>query len=154
VIPVFSPIGEEPGWRGFALPRFLAGRTPFEATLFLGRIVAVWHVPLIFIAGEDLPPIFLLATVAITFFYTWLFIHTGGSVFITILAHAAEGTIGREFTGTAGFVGANETRWVLFYTAGWCAAALALLPFDRHFWRGRSAHSAELEPAPALLPAV
>jgi hypothetical protein len=88
---VFAPIGEEPGWRGCALPRLLDGRSPFSATLVLAPTVALWHVPLIFIAGEDLAPIFLLATVAVTFFYTWLFVHTGGSVLITIVAHAAEG---------------------------------------------------------------
>jgi membrane protease YdiL (CAAX protease family) len=149
-IPVFSPIGEEPGWRGFALPRLLAHRSPFETTLILGLIVAVWHVPLIFLSGEDLPPIFLLATVAVTFFYTWLFIHSGGSVFITVLAHAAEGTIGREFTGTDGFVGAAESRWILLYTAGWCAVAIGLLVFDREFWRGSSSRSVErVKAAPA-----
>ena len=151
VVPVFSPIGEEPGWRGFALPRLLANRSPFEATLFLGLIVAVWHVPLIFLAEEDLPPIFLLTTVAVTFFYTWLFIHTGGSVLMTIVAHAAEGTIGREFTGTNGFVGADETRWILLYTAGWCIVALALIVFDRQLWRGRSGRSVErMGASPAL----
>ena len=137
VVPVFSPIGEEPGWRGFALPRLLADRSPFEATLVLGLIVAVWHVPLIFIASEDLPPIFLLTTVAVTFFYTWLFIHTGGSVFITIVAHATEGLIGRELTGDDGWTGTDETHWVLLYTAGWCAVALALLAFDWKLWRTR-----------------
>jgi CAAX protease family protein len=137
VIPVFSPIGEEPGWRGFALPRLLAERSPFEATLFLGLIVALWHVPLIFIASEDLPPIFLLTTVAVTFFYTWLFIHTDGSVFITIVAHATEGLIGRELTGDDGWTGADETHWILLYTAGWCAVALALLVFDWKLWRTR-----------------
>jgi uncharacterized protein len=142
VIPFFSPLGEEPGWRGFALPRMLADRSPFEATLILGLIVAVWHAPLIFIAEEDLPPIFLLTTVAVTFFYTWLFIHSGGSVFITILAHATEGLISREFIGTDGFVRGDETNWVLLYTAGWCAVAIGLLVFDRKLWRDRA-------PAPA-----
>jgi membrane protease YdiL (CAAX protease family) len=142
VVPIFSPIGEEPGWRGFALPRLLADRSPFEVTLFLGLIVAVWHVPLIFIAEEDLPAIFLLTTVAVTFFYTWLFIHSGGSVFITILAHATEGLISREFVGTDGFVGGDETNWTLLYTAGWCAVAIGLLVFDQKLWRDRA-------PAPA-----
>lgn len=152
VVPVFSPIGEEPGWRGFALPRFLAGRSPFQATLFLGLIVALWHVPLVFLAEEDLPPIFLLTTVAVTFFYTWLFVHSGGSVFITILAHAAEGTIGREFTGTEGFVGANEKHWILLYTAGWCLVAVGLLLVDRQFWRGRSGSVPRVKAAPAFGP--
>jgi uncharacterized protein len=153
VVPVFSPIGEEPGWRGFALPRFLAGRSPLEATLFLGLIVAVWHVPLLFLAEEDLPAIFLLTTVAVTFFYTWLFVHTGGSVFITILAHAAEGTIGREFTGTNGFVGPDKTHWILLYTAGWCAVAVCLILFDRKLWLGRRSRSLNrVQQSPVLHP--
>jgi len=153
VVPIFSPVGEEPGWRGFALPRLLASRSPFEVTLFLGVIVAVWHVPLIFIAGEDLPPIFLVATVAVTFFYTWLFIRTGGSVLITILAHAAEGTIGREFTGTNGFVGPDKTHWILLYTAGWCAVAVCLILFDRRLWLSSHGRApARVAVAPAVKP--
>ena len=54
VVPVFAPIGEEPGWRGFALPRLLVGRSPLGATLILAPLVALWHVPLIFIESEDL----------------------------------------------------------------------------------------------------
>jgi membrane protease YdiL (CAAX protease family) len=138
VVPVFSPIGEEPGWRGFALPRLLDGGSPLGATVILAPLVALWHVPLIFIESEDLPPIFLLTTVAVTFFYTWLFVHTGGSVFITILAHAAEGLIGRELTGLEGWSGSDETRWVLLYTAAWCALAIVLLAFDWQFWRIRT----------------
>lgn len=153
VVPVFAPIGEEPGWRGFALPRLLADRSPFTATLILAPIVALWHVPLIFMASEDLAPILLVATVAVTFFYTWLFIHTGGSVFITILAHAAEGTIGRELTGgTGGWSGADETQWTVLYTVGWCAVAIAVLIFDRRLWRAREEGPVvRLEAAPATV---
>ena len=139
VLPVFSPIGEEPGWRGFALPSLLAGRSPLLATAILAPIVALWHVPLMFIEGEDLPPIFLLATAAVTFFYTWLFVHTGGSVLITIVAHAAEGVVGRELTRTdGGFAGGDETTWIWLYTAGWCAVAICLVVSDRQTWRSRS----------------
>jgi membrane protease YdiL (CAAX protease family) len=138
VVPLFSPIGEEPGWRGFALPRLLDGRSPLSATVILAPLVALWHAPLIFIESEDLPPIFLLATAAVTFFYTWLFVHTGGSVFITILAHAAEGLIGRELIGSEGWSGSDETHWVVLYTAAWCALAIVLLAFDWQFWRTRT----------------
>jgi membrane protease YdiL (CAAX protease family) len=135
VVPVFAPIGEEPGWRGFALPRLQAHRSPALATLILGIVVALWHVPLIFLASEDLSPILLLATVAVTFFYTWLFNHTGGSVFITIVAHAAEGLVGAAFLGKDGFHGTNETRFAVLYTAGWCVVAIAVVVFDRTMWR-------------------
>jgi membrane protease YdiL (CAAX protease family) len=141
VVPVFSPIGEEPGWRGFALPRLLDGRSPLGATVILAPLVALWHVPLIFIESEDLPPIFLLTTVAVTFWYTWLFVHAGGSVFITIVAHAAEGLIGRKLIGDDGWSGSDETHWVLLYTAGWCAVAIVLLAFDWQFWRTRTPSS-------------
>ena len=137
VVPIFSPIGEEPGWRGFALPRLLDGASPLGATAILAPLVALWHVPLIFIESEDLPPIFILTTVAVTFFYTWLFVHTGGSVLITIVAHAAEGLIPREFLGSDGWAGSDETQWALLYTTGWCAVAILLLVSDWQFWRTR-----------------
>ena len=138
VIPVFAPIGEEPGWRGFALPRLQATHSPFTATLILGLVVAVWHVPLVFLSAEHFDPIFLLATVAVTFFYTWLFNHTGGSVFMTILAHAAEGVIVGEFVGKHGFDGVASARFAALYTVGWCVVAVALVVFDRKAWRMQS----------------
>ena len=135
VVPVFAPVGEEPGWRGFALPRLQAKHSPLVSTLILGIVVAAWHMPLVFITEENFAPIFVLATVAVTFFYTWIFNHTRGSVFMTIVAHAAEGVIVGAFVGKDGFVGASETRFAVLYTAGWCAVAVVLVVFDRKTWR-------------------
>ena len=39
-------LGEEPGWRGFALPRLLSGRSALAAALIVGVIHMVWHLPL------------------------------------------------------------------------------------------------------------
>jgi membrane protease YdiL (CAAX protease family) len=138
VVPIMSPVGEEPGWRGFALPRFLAERSAFEGTLILAAVVALWHVPLVFIASENLPPLFLVATFAITFFYTWLFVRTG-SVLITIVAHATEGLIGRTLSGTGGFAGSDKTHWILIYTAAWCLVAAAVVVLDPRVWWSRGA---------------
>lgn len=136
ILPVGAPLGEEPGWRGFALPRLLEKRSPFAATLLLGVIVALWHVPLIWVAGENLPPIFIPTTVAVTFFYSWLFLRSGGSVFLTILAHAVEGTVAPQLIiKSTGFGGADKSRWVLLYAAGWCVIAIALVLLDRQVWR-------------------
>ena len=39
-------LGEEPGWRGFALPKLLVGRTALAAAVIVGLIHLVWHAPL------------------------------------------------------------------------------------------------------------
>jgi uncharacterized protein len=49
--PLDGPLGEEPGWRGFALPGLQAGRSPLVATLILAVLVVIWHVPLFFLEG-------------------------------------------------------------------------------------------------------
>jgi uncharacterized protein len=72
---------EEPGWRGYALPRLQARFTPLGATALLGLAWGVWHVPIYGPLGWVVP--FVLA-----FFYTWLFNRTG-SVLLCILLHAS-----------------------------------------------------------------
>ena len=140
VSPLDVPLGEEPGFRGFALPRLQAARSPLLATLILGVLVAVWHVPLL-LPQFGLRPIELLTTVAVTFWYTWLFDHTGGSVLMTIVAHATEGIIEPSEFWAAG---AAAAQGGLIYDVVWCAVALGLVVFDWRFWRG-------LAPAPATV---
>jgi membrane protease YdiL (CAAX protease family) len=50
---LFIGLGEEPGWRGFALPRLQERRTPLLATLILAPVWALRHLPLM---GNDFPP--------------------------------------------------------------------------------------------------
>src|SRR5215208_3511166 len=46
VNPGDGPMGEEPGWRGVALPGLQgSGYSPLVATLILAPLVALWHVP-------------------------------------------------------------------------------------------------------------
>jgi len=92
VNPLDGPMGEEPGWRGFALPRLQAGRSPLLATLILALVVTVWHVPLL-LPQFGASPIDLLTTFAVTVWYAWLFNRTGGSVLMTLIAHSTEGSI-------------------------------------------------------------
>jgi membrane protease YdiL (CAAX protease family) len=142
VNPLDGPMGEEPGWRGFALPRLQANRSPLVATLILGTIVAAWHLPLVFLPGEDLAPIFLLGTVGITFMYTWIFNHTGGSVLMTLVAHSAQGVIAFS---ALGFIGSDDSRMVVLLTAALCAVAIGLLVFDRRSWSGRAPAACRIE---------
>ena len=102
VIPVFvlvfffSVLGEEIGWRGFALP-WLQGRVnALASSLILGLIWALWHLPLFWLPGDfhqQLPLTwFLLQTVSITVLYTWVYNATRGNLFIILLLHTASNT--------------------------------------------------------------
>lgn len=88
---ISGPLGEELGWRGFALPRLLRQFSPFTASLILGAIWGVWHLPSFFLSGMVQSglslPIFLLSTPCLSILITWIFKHTGGSVLITVLFH-------------------------------------------------------------------
>ena len=99
-----GPLGEEPGWRGFALPRMQPRFGPLGGNPAPGCRVGL-------LASAGLPdsaqgggpgttfasfltnlPIFFLMVMAITVIFTWVFNHTRGSVFIAILLHASINT--------------------------------------------------------------
>jgi sugar phosphate permease len=56
-------------------------------------------------------------------------------VFLTILAHAVEGTVAPQFIKSTGFAGADKSTRILLYAAGWFAVAIALVLLDRQLWR-------------------
>ena len=86
-----GPLGEEFGWRGFALPRLLTRRTPLASGFILGVIWALWHLPTFFIAS--LPqshlsiPWFFVAIIALSVAQTGLYVVSGGRLDLMILVH-------------------------------------------------------------------
>jgi membrane protease YdiL (CAAX protease family) len=86
-------VGEELGWRGYALPRLLARRSALSASLILGVLWGAWHLPTFFVPGAPqygLPfSAFVLLTVAYSVVFTWVYLHTRGSVLISTLLHGA-----------------------------------------------------------------
>jgi membrane protease YdiL (CAAX protease family) len=85
-------LGEETAWRGFALPRLLAGHNALVASLILGALWAAWHLPLVWTEGAPLyqQPVWLLLLdiTAKSALFTWVFLHTRGSVLLAALFHA------------------------------------------------------------------
>src|SRR5215217_3945341 len=146
--PGDGPLGEEPGWRGFALPGLQSTLSPLVSTLILGVLVTVWHVPLLFLEEGLLRPSiivgFLLGTMAVTFWYSWLFNHTGGSVLMTLIAHAAQGTI---TIGGLWSLGADFARANLLTGFVWLAVAIGLVVFDWKAWRGPAPAEATTVPS-------
>ena len=93
---LFSVAGEELGWRGYALPELLKRVGPLAASLVLGIIWAIWHLPLFYIAGNfhtDIPiALFGIQIVAFSILYTAVHLRTGGSLLMVHLFHAASNT--------------------------------------------------------------
>ncbi len=91
-----GPLSEELGWRGFALPRMQEQQRPLGASLTLGLLWALWHLPLFFMEGTSqagMPFLWFAAHgVAMTLLFTWVHNHTQGSLLMAILLHAAINT--------------------------------------------------------------
>jgi hypothetical protein len=99
-----GPLGEEFGWRGFALPRLLRRFHPLAAALLLGAIWWAWHLPTFFIStlsqSELSIPVFLVNSLALSVIMTWMYLRTGGDLLLMILIHVAAnycGAIGVPF---------------------------------------------------------
>lgn len=93
VLLLGGPLGEEFGWRGYALP-VLQGRLGWRAaSLGLGLGWGAWHLPLFFIDGTaqaHIPlALFLLSVVAMSVVFAWLVNRTAGSVVAALLFHTA-----------------------------------------------------------------
>jgi hypothetical protein len=93
VMLVGGPLGEEFGWRGYALPALQRRFSAFWSSVILGIIWACWHLPLFFISGtgqHQLPfGLFLLNTIALSILFTWVYNNTSGSILMSILLHTA-----------------------------------------------------------------
>jgi len=116
-------IGEEPGFRGFALPRFLNRYTALAASLIVGVLHAIWHIPL-FITGDDSPITTTIVIISGSILFTWLFNKTNGSVLIAMLLHTSVDVWKDIFQPV--FVGADAQRLETWYVALFIAMAVLL----------------------------
>lgn len=95
---LFGPLPEEIGWRGYALDRLQALRSPVVSSVILGVAWAVWHLPLFFIADTYqanlgiLTPefwLFHLSLLPVSVVFTWIYNHTDRSILSAIAFHSA-----------------------------------------------------------------
>lgn len=92
----FGPLPEEIGWRGFALDRLQCRTTALRASLLLGAVWALWHVPLFLVpgtfqAGLGLGTarswIFLSSMVPLSVLITWVYDNTARSTLSAVMVH-------------------------------------------------------------------
>jgi len=86
-------VGEELGWRGFALPRMAERLGLPRASLALGAIWAAWHLPQFYIAGGDTYHqsfvVFFVGVMAMSVLLAWAYDRTNGSLPVVMLMHSA-----------------------------------------------------------------
>jgi membrane protease YdiL (CAAX protease family) len=105
--------GEEYGWRGYLLPRLLP-LGEIRASVLLGMIWGVWHLPLL-LAGLNYPGVnvwlaiivFTFVTVALSFTYTWFYVTSSGSVLVAAVFHASTNQFSDTFWVPPLLSGAN-----------------------------------------------
>ena len=88
---VGGPLGEEIGWRGYALPGLLARTSPLAASLIVAAMWAVWHLPLFWMPGaaqEGSSIVMFVAIVsAFSILTTWVYLATGNSLLAAVFFH-------------------------------------------------------------------
>jgi len=92
VINFCANICEEIGWRGFALPRLQKQHNALIATLIVGILWALWHLPLVFLVGNpmaEFPILWFFIIVTNAVIYTWIYNSTKGSILLVALFHGA-----------------------------------------------------------------
>jgi membrane protease YdiL (CAAX protease family) len=131
-----GPLGEEPGWRGFALPRLQPLHGPLVGSIILGILWALWHLPL-FWSGVWTPPtipnivMFIVMITALTIIMTWVFNNAKGSLLITMLMHASFNTFANRIVAPLFPAPILSEYGLLPVLVGFVATALVLIAVTR-----------------------
>jgi uncharacterized protein len=146
LIPGAGGAWEEPGWRGYAVPRLQHGRSALLASLILGVLIAGWHLPLMVTGEVHYSDIVLIIAAAIV--VNWVFNNARGSVLIVMLLHAANNAVSGSFFSPM-FSGADSVRqsWLLVLVWAVAAGLVIAIAGPTHFSRK---HHKDEEPPPTM----
>jgi membrane protease YdiL (CAAX protease family) len=93
LITFVGALGEETGWRGYALPQLQRRFSPLTSTLILASLWFGWHLPQFFVAAtyRDFSPVqyvgMFLGLTGGAVVLTWLYNRSGSSILLVIVWH-------------------------------------------------------------------
>ncbi len=123
---LFVGLGEEPGWRGFALPEMQKRRSALSSALLLGVAWALWHLPLMGTEFRwDTVPAFVVSVFAGSVVTAWLFNSAKESVLVCMLLHATVNAVASGYVFRL-FGEADRLRLWWTYALVWAAGAAAI----------------------------
>jgi uncharacterized protein len=150
IILTISVLGEEIGWRGFALPVFLQRRSALRSSLLLGTIHTIWHLPFWIVLGElenfgfGYWLISWVFVTALSVYITWLMINTG-SLLMPVLFHWSLNLISVGILPITTLVPA----YILFTVIAWVIALGLIYKFGTSLSK-----NASQSPDPLVKPAM
>ena len=124
-----ASLGEEIGWRGVALPSLQKKYLPLISSAILGLLWAAWHLPFWVLIGTlsqygwayfIMNFLFIVPT---TFFITWVFNQTKGSLLLPVVFHLVFNIVNVAVFPVTGSVGAFGIFIVLQF-----AVMIAIVP--------------------------
>ena len=124
LIPGVGGAWEEPGWRGYAVPRLQSRRTALRAALILGLLIAGWHLPLIVVGQVSWTDVISIMGAVVVF--NWLFNNARGSVLIIMLAHAMNNTVWSTLTSKV-VAEPDFARQAVLQAVAWCVAGVIVV---------------------------
>jgi membrane protease YdiL (CAAX protease family) len=130
-------IGEEIGWRGYALPRLQTAYSALVSSLILGVLWALWHLPLFFNPATSYSNTpfwaYLVFLLPMPILYTWIFNSTGGSVLLVMILHAvtnaSTGPLLRSIPEAAATAISNTSVYLFQAAVLWVAAVVVVLVY-------------------------
>ena len=127
---------EELGWRGFALPLLQKRFSALGASIILGIIWGIWHLPAFYISATPQSdfslPFFLLGTVSYAIIMTTVYNATGGSIPLAFLFHW-------QINNALGFGIYPEGEWIMPVSFAVVALILVVILGPRNL--GRAKHT-------------
>ena len=135
LLPLAAPLGEEIGWRGVALPHLLTRYSPLTSSLILGVIWSVWHLPGVLAhPALRVPAPFHLQVIPSAVLFTWLFLNSGGNLFVAVLFHAWY-DVALDVAGAIVAPADFGRMWWLLVVSQTLAAVVVVLTHRRQFLR-------------------
>ncbi len=110
-------LGEEIGWRGYALPRLALHHGWVRASLMVGIAWAFWHYPgylVGFGAPQDIHFIVFSAwVVGASFLFTWAYLKSNGNIWTAVLMHGGANIALGSLPVMPGMAGTAATFYTL-----------------------------------------
>ena len=139
---------EEPGWRGFALPHLQERFSAVRASLVLGIVWAVWHIPFFALPearhGLELEQLGIVMAgamveiVALAFLFTWLYNHTTSTLLCMLLHGGINAAAASLALSSDALMGSAYVQVALTINAVGILIVVALLALTRGRLESRS----------------